>query len=235
MKPRTLIAALTAATLLLGLAAPAGLAAKKKKKKKGPVVVATDPADDWGANVDPNIAPAGIPLGMELVEAAVGLSEDKTAINFILKLAGPTAGGIPEGVRYGWEFSVDGNAYQLNGGRTELLRGMCNPLITDPACPPNFGDPGALTNFPFFVRSGSCTVGADCRVHVVVNAIFDATAGTITIPVPLEAVEAKLGSTIAPLPGLFGAIYAAPGVVVTTNGLPHDAIASTKTVKLPKK
>lgn len=234
MKSKTLVLVL-ALTLLAALVGAEGSAFAKAKKKSGPVVVATDPADDWGANVDPNIAPAGTPLGMELIEAAIGLSDDKKAINFIITLAGPTGGGTPETIRYGWDFSVDGNAYQLNGGRTELVRGMCNPLITDPACPPNVGDPAKLTNFPFFVRSGTCTVGADCTVHAVVNAIFDATAGTITIPVPLEILEAKLGSTIAPLPGLFGAIYAAPGLLVTTNGLPHDAIAITKTVKLPKK
>lgn len=230
---RTLVAAL-AVCLAATLVAVEG-SAFAKAKKKGPVVVATDPADDWGANVDPNIAPAGTPLGMELIEASIGLSDDKKAINFIIKLATPTGGGLPETIRYGWEFTVDGDPYQLNGGRTELVRGMCNPLITDPACPPNVGDPAKLTNYPFFVRSGTCTVGADCTVHAVVNATFDALEGTITIPVPLETVEAKLGSTIGPMGGLFGAIYAAPGLLVTTNGLPHDAIAITKAIKLPKK
>lgn len=233
MKSKALI--LVLALSLLAALTSGGGTALAKAKKKGPVVVAKDDPADWGANVDPNIAPAGTPLGMELLEAAIGLSDDKKAINFIIKLAGPSSGGLPETVRYGWEFTVDGDAYQLNGGRTELVRGMCNPLITDPACPPNVGDPAKLTNYPFFVRSGSCTVGADCTVHAVVNATFDALEGTITIPVPLEIVEAKLGSTIGPSAGLFGAIYAAPGLLVTTNGLPHDAIATTKAVKLPKK
>ena len=232
MKVRGLLTAVAIGALVVGIIAPSGVAAAKKS---GPVVVATDDPADWGVNVDANIAPAGVPLGMEIVEAAIGLSDDKTAINFIIKLAGPTAGGVPELVRYGWEFTVDGRPFQLNGGRTELVRGMCNPLHTDPACPPNIGDPAVLTNFPFFVRSGTCSAGADCTVHAVVNAIFDVTAGTITIPVPLEAVDGKLGSTIGPMGGLFGAVYAAPGALVTTNGLPHDAIMITKTIKLPKK
>ena len=223
------------AASLLGLMLVPGPHAVARGKAAGPVVVATDDPADWGTNVDKTIAPAGMPLGMELAEAAIGLSEDKSAINFIIKLAGPTGGGPPEAVRYGWEITVDGNAFQLTGGRTELVRGMCNPLVTDPACPPNVGDPAKLTNFPFFVRSGTCTAGADCTVHAVVNAAFDAVESTITIPVPLEAVEAKLGSTIGPMGGLFGAIYAAPGALVTTNSLPHDAIALTKTIKLPKK
>lgn len=234
MKSRTLVLLLALGVLASLVAADSG-ALGKAKKKKGPVVVATDPADDWGANVDPNIAPAGAALGMELLEASIGLSEDKKNIDFILKVAAPSTGGLPETVRFGWEFSVDGDQYQLNGGRTEFLRGTCNPLHTSPACPPNVGDPTALGNYPFFVRSGSCSVGAECNVHAVVNATFDVAAGILTIPVPLEVVEAKLGSTIGPLSGLFGAIYAAPGAVVTTNGLPHDAIAVTKTIKLPKK
>lgn len=233
---KIIVAAL--ATSLLGLMIVPGspaAAEAKKKKPAGPVVVATDDPADWGANVDKSITPAGTPLGMELVEALVGLSEDKKDINFILKLAGPSSGGAPEVVRYGWEFSIDGEPYQLNGGRTELVRGMCNPLYTEPACPPNFGDPAKLTNFPFFVRSGPCTVGSECVVEAVVNATFDVAENTITIPVPLEVVGAKLGSTVGPMGGLFGAIYAAPGLLVTTNGLPHDAIAITKTIKLPKK
>lgn len=224
------------ATSLVGLIIlPGPHAAARGKKAAGPVVVATDDPADWGANVDPTIAPAGTPLGMELVEAAIGLSDDKKAINFIIKLAGPTSGATPETIRYGWEFTVDGNAFQLNGGRTELVRGTCNPLITDPACPPNIGDPAKLTNWPFFIRSGTCTVGADCKVNGVVNATFDVASSTITIPVPLEVVGAKLGSTVGPMGGLFGAIYAAPGLLVTQNALPHDAIAITETIKLPKK
>lgn len=232
MKVRGLLTVVAIGALVVGMVAPSGIAAAKKS---GPVVVATDDPADWGANVDGTIAPAGTPLGMELVEAAIGLSDDKTAINFIIKLAGPTGAAIPEFVRYGWEFSVDGNSFQLNGGRTELIRGTCNPLITDPACPPNVGDPTKLTNFPFFVRSGTCTLGNDCTVHAVVNATFDVATSTITIPVPLEVVEARLGSKIGPVGGTFGAIYAAPGALVTTNGLPHDAISITKTIKLPKK
>lgn len=227
-----LAASLLALMLVPGAAATAG---PKKKKPAGPVVVATDDPADWGANVDKTIAPAGTALGMELVEAAIGLSEDKKAINFILKLNGPTSGGLPEAIRYGWEFSVDGNPFQLNGGRTELLRGMCNPLITEPACPPNIGDPATLTNFPFFIRSGACQVGGECTVHGWVNATFDVAESTITVPVPLELVDAKLGSEIGPVGGTFGSIYAAPGVVVTTDGLPHDSIAIHETIKLPKK
>ena len=53
--------------------------------------------------------------------------------------------------------------------------------------------------------------------------------------VPFEAVGAKLGSTIGPMGGLFGAVYAAPGALVTNASVPHDAIMLTKTIKLPKR
>jgi len=231
MTIKKLLGAGIAACLLGALIVPA-TTATAAKKPKGPTIVATDPADDWGADAGAPAAP-GTTLGMELVEASIGLAPDKKAINFILKLNGPTGGGTPETVRYGWDFTVDGNHFMLAGGRTEFIRGMCNPLTTEPACPPNVGDPAKLANFPFFVRSGACTVGAECKVHGVVNAAFDATAGTITIPVPLELVSAKLGSKIGPMAGTFGSIYAAPGLLVTQPALPHDSIPIvTKTVVL---
>jgi hypothetical protein len=232
MKKLIVIALLSSLVGLMLVPGPQAVAAGKTAK---PVTVATDDPADWGVNVEPTINPAGTPLGMELLGAQIGLAEDKKTVNFIIQLAGPTAGGIPELVRYGWELTVDGNAYQLNGGRTELVRGMCNPLVTDPACPPNVGDPATLTNFPFFVRSGSCLAQEECKVHVVVNATYDSAAGTITIPVPMDAIGAKLGSVIGPNGGTFGALYAAPGALVTTNSLPYDAIALTKTIKLPKR
>ena len=76
-----------------------GALAKAKKKKAGPVVVGTDPADDWGSNVDGTIAPAGDALGQELVEAQLGMADAKT-VNFIIKVNSlPAPGGVPEVTR----------------------------------------------------------------------------------------------------------------------------------------
>ncbi len=78
------LAGLLAAALLLPSAASA------KAKKSGPVVVGTDPADDWGSNTDPGVAPIGNALGMELVEASIAMADAKT-INFVIKVAASAA------------------------------------------------------------------------------------------------------------------------------------------------
>jgi len=228
-----LVAGLVAAPL----AAPS--AAGKKKKKSGPVVVGKDAADDWGSNVDPSIAPAGDALGQELVEASMGMADAKI-VNFIIKLNSlPPWGGIPESSRYGWDITVDGEAYGISGAFTEVVRGMCNPLITDPACPPNVGDPAQLTDAPFFIRNGACTVGtggpADCNVVAIVNAVFDPAEATITIPVPLEAIKAKPGSKIAPGTSFYGGtIYAAPALLVGFAVAPFDTMLVEKSFVLPR-
>lgn len=234
MKIRGSLAALAVAALVVGIVAPASVAAPKKKS--GPVVVGTDDPADWGANVDPTIAPAGAPLGMELVEASIEMADTAT-MNFVIKIGGlPPSGGIPEFVRYGWDFTVDGEMFQLAGGFTELLRGMCNPLVTDPACPPAVGDPATLTDGPFFLRQGACTVQAACAVLAIFNATFDAASSTITIPITLETVGAKPGSKIAAGAGPYGpGLYAAPGALVTYASLPMDTLMVTKTFVVPKK
>lgn len=223
------------------LIAPGGSAlAQKKKKKKGPVVVGTDPADDWGANIDATLAPAGDALGQELVEAQMSMADAKT-VNFIIKVNSlPPTGGIPEFTRYGWDFSVDGEVMLISGAFTEFIRTFCYPLHSEPACPPNVGDPQQSMTAPFFVRKGACTVGtggvADCRVVAVVASKFDTATGTITVPVPLEALGAKPGSVIAPAAGVLGgSIYASPAVVVASGNFPHDTLTIVESFKVPKK
>lgn len=126
--------------------------------------------------------------------------------------------------------NVGGDAYQLTGGFTEYLRGICNPLHTG-ACPPP-QDPGPQA---FFVRQGPCTVGADCFLLATVNATFDPGAGTITIPVPLEVIKAKAGSKIGPgVSTLGGTVYAAPAAMVSYASLPNDTMTVLKTYTIPR-
>lgn len=239
---RKLLGSLLVLCLAGAFVAPGtGALAKAKKKKAGPVVVGTDPADDWGSNVDASLAPAGDALGQELVEAQIGMA-DATTVNFIIKLNSlPGAGGVPEVTRYGWDFSVDGESMLISGAFTELIRTFCYPLHSDPACPPNFGDPQQSLNQPFFVRQGPCSVGAggvgECRVLAVVTSTFDTATGTITVPIPLEAIGAKPGSKIAPLANASfgGTIYAAPATVVASPNAPHDVLTATETFTVPKK
>lgn len=229
MNARSVVTTALVSLLLLGMLAPG--AAQAGKKKAGPQVVGTDDEGDWGTNADPNLAPLGGPLGQDLVEASIGLADPKT-LNFIIKVTSlPPSGGVPESTRYNWDFTVNGNAYQLTGAWTEYLRGVCNPLHTNSCPPPQ--DPGQQ---PFFLRQGPCTVGAECHVLGIFQATFDPAAATITIPVPLETIKAKAGSKIGPgVSTLGGTVYAAPAAVVSYASLPNDTMTVLKTFVVPKK
>lgn len=213
--------------LVGALSAPLGVASAKSKK---PMVVGKDDAADWGANVDPTIAPIGDALGQELVGAAIGMGDAKT-LNLIFQLNSlPPWGGIPESSRYNWDLVVNGKAYQVTGAFTEFIRGTCNPLHTDSCPPPQ--NPGTT---PFFVRQGSCLVGEDCHVVGIVSATFDPATATITVPIPLKLIKAKAGSKIGPgVSSLGGTIYAAPALLVSQASLPHDTMIATKTYVVPK-
>lgn len=214
--------------LVAALVAPSVSAAPKGKS--GPQVVGTDAAADWGSNVDASIAPAGDALGQELVEASIGMA-DMSTVNFIIKVNSlPPSGGIPEGARYSWDFTVDDNAFSMSGNFTDYARGVCYPAHTNTCPPPK--DPGQQ---PFYVRTGPCTIGtsglAECNLLATVQATFDTATGTITIPVPLEVLEAKPGSKIGPgVNSIFGAtIYATPAAGTANANGPHDVMTVTDT------
>ncbi|HEU4480911.1 MAG TPA: hypothetical protein VFS18_03420 [Actinomycetota bacterium] len=238
MKKLTL--SLLVLALVAAFVAPSGLAAakgKKKKKKKpaGPTVVGIDDSADWGGNVDPTFAPIGAALGQELVEASIEMADAKT-VNFIIKVAGlPPTGGIPEFVRYSWDFTVNGDAFGMSGNFTDYARGVCYPAHTDSCPPPR--DPGMQ---PFYVRQGPCTIGTgglgECNLMATVQATFDAAAGTITIPVPVEAIGAKPGSKIgAGINSVFGGtVFSSPSAVTANANGPHDTMAVDKTFVVPK-
>jgi hypothetical protein len=230
---------------LLSLALVAGLllaplesaGAAKKKKKAGPVVVGEDPAGDWGANVDPTIAPAADVLGQDLVSASIGLNKADKTIDFIIQVnALPPSGGMPEFTRYTWDFTVDASdTLEIDGKFTNYTRGACDP--TSGQCPPP-RDPGMQ---PFLVR-GNCHVEAlvatnltVCEELANVQAVFDAAAGTITVPVPMAAIKAKPGSKITGVPGTFGStISAGPSAFLTSSAMPLDGLMTTKTFVVPK-
>lgn len=228
MRIRSLLSIALVLSAVSAIVGPGAVAAQGKAAK--PTVLATDPADDWGANADPTLAPLGGPLGQELVEASIGMADPKT-VNFILKVAMlPPQGGWPEISRYNWDFTAGAEPYQLTGGFTEYLRGICNPLHTNSCPPPQ--DPGPQA---FFLRQGPCTVPNECNVLGIMQATFDASAGTITIPVPLSLIKAKPGTVIGPGTSTFGgSIYAAPAVIVSNTAAPADTMVVTKTYRIPK-
>ena len=210
------------------LVAVPGHAAPMKPRAQ---VVGTDKPGDWGCNQDCTLAPAGAPLGQDLVKASIGMANPKT-VNFVIGLESlPPWGGMPEVSRYTWEFTVDGKAIQLSGAFTEYVRGICNPTYNPMKCPPP-RDPGSA---PFFVRVGGCTVGGPCEEIGLAHATFDPAKATITIPVALKILKGKPGSKIGPGVSLFGGtIYAAPALFVTQASLPADTLTVTKTFVVPK-
>ncbi|HJR44610.1 MAG TPA: hypothetical protein VJ927_03310 [Actinomycetota bacterium] len=225
MKTKTVLSVLLAAAVAGALLVQPGLASAKGKKKSGPQIVGTDDAGDWGANVDANLAPLGDVSGQELVEASIAMADAKT-VNFIIKLNSlPPSGGLPEVSRYNWDIMVDGDQFQLTGGFTEYIRGICNPNVTNSCPPPR--DPGSA---PFFIRQGPCNVGAACEEVGLVHATFDAAAATITVPVTLDIIKAKPGSKITPGASAYGAsIYATHQANVSNAALPHDTMTVTGT------
>jgi hypothetical protein len=231
MKTRAYVSLLVGVVLAAMLVAPATHAAKKKPKKSGPVVVGTDEAGDWGCNQDCTLAPLGDALGQDLTEISIA-PLDKATLNFVFKLNSlPPVGGVPEASRYNWDFTVDGEAFQLTGAFTEYARGICNPNVTGSCPPPR--DPGSA---PFFLRQGPCNVGAECTEVALFHAVFDGATATITVPIPLETIGAKPGSQIGPgVTSFGGTAYAAPSAFVSNTAAPADILTATITYKVPKK
>ncbi|MGI8774664.1 MAG: hypothetical protein ACR2KQ_06580 [Actinomycetota bacterium] len=235
MKLKASIALALSAMIAASLVGAPGVAsaAKKKKAPKGPVVLGTDPAGDWAYEGDDSVNPIGDAMGQDLTEAAIELVDGDT-LNFIITVNSlPAIGGIPEVTRYGWDMLVDGENVQLDGKFTNYSRGACDP--TSGQCPPP-RDPGSA---PFMVR-GNCEVTGNlnlCEELGIVEAAFDPAEGTITIPVPLEMINAKKGTKITPaVSAVFGGtIEVAPSAFFTYGAFPHDAMILTKTYKVPKK
>ena len=233
MKRKALVAVMLSGLVAASLAGTPGVAnAGKKKAKGGPVVVGTDPADDWGSNVEAGLSPVGNALGQELVEASIGMADKKT-VNFIIKVASlPAPGGMPEFTRYNWDFAVDGNSVELDGKFTNYSRGACDP--TSGQCPPP-RDPGSA---PFFLRGNCESVGTTivCEELGLVHAEFDAGAGTITIPVPLEMIKGKPGSKITGGTSDFGGtVAAAASAYFSPFAAPNDSMVAMGTFVVPKK
>ncbi|MBW3594520.1 MAG: hypothetical protein KY391_02990 [Actinobacteria bacterium] len=222
MKARKIVALLGAAALVLSIFG--GTATAKKAKK--PLTVGTDAKGDWGHAVDPNLNPVGDALGQDLTGAAI--SFDGKNVNFVIQLNSlPATGGVPEFSRYTWDMNVNGKFVELDGKFTNYSRGVCDP--TSGQCPPP-RNPG---HAPFFIR-GNCAANEAnvtiCQELGIVEAQFDAGAGTITVPVPAKLIGAKKGSKITPGTNIFGgSISAAPSAYFTSSAMPLDTLTVTKT------
>ena len=87
--------------------------------------------------------------------------------------------------------------------------------------------------YPFFIR-GECAANEAnvtiCKELGIVEGVFDAAKGTITIPVPMELIGAKPGSKITGAANIFGgSISATPAAFVTSSAMPLDTLTVLKT------
>ena len=187
------------------------------------IVVAHDPADDWGLNVmgDGSISPIGDALGQELVGAAID-NDAPGHVNFVIQLKSlPASGGIPEATRYFWDFNVNGQMRELDGKFTNYSRGGCDP--TSGQCPPP-RDPGET---PFMVRGNCVTVGntLTCQELGFVHATFDPETATITIPVTKELLGYSSCGEIVPIDDDFdGTLTAVPSAFLSEASGPWDSL-----------
>jgi hypothetical protein len=222
-KPIALLVAGLAAMALMAGSAPSAFGAPKN------TVVAKDAANDWGDGTAPQV---GAALGQDLVGAEIGMADKKT-INFVIKVSQlPPNGGVPELSRYIWSLAVDKKYVELDGKWSNYSRGACDP--TSGQCPPP-RDPGMQ---PFLVRANCGNVEGQnvttCEEVGIVEGVFDAAKGTITIPVPAALINAKKGSKITPASSSFtsgagGNIVAAPSAFLSINNPSQlDAMAVTK-------
>ncbi len=147
-------------------------------------VVGTDPAGDWGSNHDPFIGPLGGPVGQDLLEASIAVTEPGK-VDFVLKLAGLPADQMFDTTRYGWRFSVDRSAYLLTNFNVECVTDARPEDCEDTA--------GSGPLFEIYTLKPHGFVG-------MVLAELDRTANTITVSVPGHLIDTKEGSVIAPYP-----------------------------------
>lgn len=210
-------------SLVVGLLALSALAPHAGRAEV--LVVAHDPADDWGVNVDSTLAPLGDALGQELIGAAIE-NDAPGHVNFIIQLKSlPASGGIPEGSRYFWDFTVNGKLRELDGKFTNYTRGLCDP--TSGHCPPPRENPDELADAPFFVRGDCVTTGTviTCTEIGLVHATFDVAAGTITIPVTAELLGYTTCADIEPADdGFDGMLTAGPAAFLTSPNAPYDSL-----------
>lgn len=228
--------------LVLGLLIGAllGPEASMAREETPSRVMGTDRIGDWGRNVSDGLGPLGDALGQDLVSAAIGMADADT-VEFKIGLNSlPITGGIPEISRYEWEFKVDGTPFVLDGRFTNYVRGTCD--IYDGQCPPPRA-PSDPTKHPFRILDDWewGPVWAPLVVlheRGLVYATFDAETATISIPVPLELIDARPGSKIEPGVGIFGNnfdgnVMSRPAAWFTPAQFPVDVLRTKRTFVVP--
>jgi hypothetical protein len=145
---------------------------------EAPAVVGQDAAGD---------VPFPPQLGLDVVEARIGQPDSASGnLAFELDLADlPASGGVPEHVRYSWDFTVDTGSgvpkpFQIDGKLTDVARRNS-------------------TNVPAFFLRGNCATVDNvltCEDVAELATIMDGAYDRITVTVPKEVLESDIGTSI---------------------------------------
>jgi len=145
---------------------------------EAPAVVGQDPAGD---------VPFPPQLGLDIVEARIGQPDSASGnLAFELDLADlPASGGVPEHVRYSWDFAVDTGSgvpkpFQIDGKLTDVARRNS-------------------TNVPAFFLRGNCATVDNvltCEDVAELATIMDGAYDRITVTVPKEVLESDVGASL---------------------------------------
>lgn len=194
---RKVLSVLVAGALLFALPAVAEAGKKKKKKASGPVVLWEDAAGDADIGTGGGQSP---PLGVDLAGAEMVKNGDNLEFT-VTHHDMPPVGSMPEAARFLWAFSVDDNLYRFTVksfdiGKPDVVGGQTTDRV------------GRVDATGHFRLEGECARDATLPVGMVncppveyLEGSFDPAKMAFTIIVPLELIEAKPGSVIAPAGG----------------------------------
>lgn len=150
---------------------------------ESPIVLATDAAGDNTGGA------ATQPLGVDLTGVAVAQREaDSEDLTFELRLAElSTPRGTPETVQYNWDVEVDGGV--AKGGSNWSIKTMGTKASTQSASP----WAGVHTCEP----GGTANASYTCTEATRAEAVYDTASKTVYVNVPMSAIGARPGSTVA--------------------------------------
>ena len=180
---RKLITAALAIGALMAAIVPAN-AAKQ-------VTVIEDPAGDADNNQG---AGASVPGGFDIVSGTI--VKKGANLEFSVKHADmPASGTLPEGFRFLWQFSVDGEEYRFTVKSADI--GKPDVIAGD-------GQDRVGQVYQGLFRLEQCTEEAapavltlvNCRASEFFEGSFDPAEASMTWTVPMKAIKAKTGSTI---------------------------------------
>lgn len=134
---------------------------------------------------------AGAAIGLDIDDLLMAYpSPGQPNLQFAIRLAGMTGGGLPEGVMYNWDIAVDGGIGA--GGSNWSIKTMRSSQY--------YSSGSTAPYAAIFECADVPPTGISCSQKDRVTASYDQASATITITVPLSKIGAKAGSRITAWP-----------------------------------